>query len=218
MAVHRLDRDTSGCLLLARNPKAQRAVRSRRSRRARSRRPIWRCSTACRGRGRDDRPGARQDRARAEAGWRMVARPEGQGGADRLAGAARRGTAARWSSSARRPGGRTRSASMPRPGWARRWSAIRSTGGRTRAACCSTPRGWSCRAAGKPPIEAEAPLPERFGALGRDDRRCPRTRSRRSFLAATGPGGQNVNKVATACQLRVDVFRAGAAPGDATGG
>lgn len=27
------------------------------------------------------------------------------------------------------------------------------------------------------------------------------------FLAGTGPGGQNVNKVATACQLRVDVFR-----------
>lgn len=27
------------------------------------------------------------------------------------------------------------------------------------------------------------------------------------FLAATGPGGQNVNKVATACQLRVDVYR-----------
>jgi ribosome-associated protein len=30
-----------------------------------------------------------------------------------------------------------------------------------------------------------------------------------SFLAATGPGGQNVNKVATACQLRVDVHRLG---------
>jgi ribosome-associated protein len=33
-----------------------------------------------------------------------------------------------------------------------------------------------------------------------------------SFLAATGPGGQNVNKVATACQLRADVFKLGLAP------
>ena len=32
------------------------------------------------------------------------------------------------------------------------------------------------------------------------------------FLAATGPGGQNVNKVATACQLRVDVFKLGLRP------
>ena len=32
------------------------------------------------------------------------------------------------------------------------------------------------------------------------------------FLAATGPGGQNVNKVATACQLRVDVFGLGLSP------
>ena len=33
-----------------------------------------------------------------------------------------------------------------------------------------------------------------------------------TFLAATGPGGQNVNKVATACQLRVDVYALGLSP------
>jgi ribosome-associated protein len=32
------------------------------------------------------------------------------------------------------------------------------------------------------------------------------------FLAATGPGGQNVNKVATACQLRVDIYKLGLEP------
>ena len=33
-----------------------------------------------------------------------------------------------------------------------------------------------------------------------------------SFIASTGAGGQNVNKVATACQLRCDVFKLGLEP------
>ena len=33
-----------------------------------------------------------------------------------------------------------------------------------------------------------------------------------TFILASGPGGQRVNKVATACQLRCDVFRLGLPP------
>ena len=45
-----------------------------------------------------------------------------------------------------------------------------------------------------------------------DDHQIPEEALSEKFLAATGPGGQNVNKVATACQLRVDVFKLGLSP------
>ena len=79
----------------------------------------------------------------------------------------------------------------------------------------------------KPAIVAAAPLPPNWGdwrdawtrqspsrsrSMRPEDVSIPEERAERAFLAASGPGGQNVNKVATAVQLRLDVFALGLHP------
>src|SRR5687768_17893750 len=80
--------------------------------------------------------------------------------------------------------------------------------------CCCTRRALS---SGEAPSRRSTSPPRRRsiskdGAMRPEDVDLPEEALSESFLAATGPGGQNVNKVATACQLRADVFRLGLAP------
>ncbi len=159
-AVHRLDRDTSGCLLLARNPKA--AARFGRVFEAGEveKRYLAVVEGVVEGEGAIDMPLAKV--STAAAGWRMVADPDGKSA--RTA----------WRTVASR-GGRTLVEFRPATGRTHQLRVHAATGlgaaivgdpvyGRANgvpmllhAASIRLPRGE------REPVFAEAPLPERFG-------------------------------------------------------
>src|SRR3546814_5370108 len=87
------------------------------------------------------------------------------------------------------------------------------------APCC-TPSGWSWNVTSSRRLSPRRPSPIASPRWAlprpREPRRpvaeIPESAISERFLAGSGPGGQNVNKVATACQLRVDVYALGLAP------
>ena len=135
LPVHRLDRDTSGCLLLARNPKAHKAFQ-----RAFEDKRVGKTYVAVL----DGVPEAEAGTVEmalgktstAEEGWRMVPDPAGRPAMThwRVAASA---TGARWWCSRPRPGAPTRSESTPPKGSASRSRATRFTAS-ARGRCCST--------------------------------------------------------------------------------
>jgi tRNA pseudouridine32 synthase/23S rRNA pseudouridine746 synthase len=161
VAVHRLDRDTSGCLLLARNPKA--GARFQRAFEAGTVEKTYRAvldGVPAEEAGLIDLPLAKI--SSAEAGWRMVGDPKGK--ASRTAWRVLAVREGRALVEFRPETGRTHQIRVhaasglgaavvgdPMYGQA-------DVGGMLlHAARLVVPRG------AKPPIEADAPLPERFG-------------------------------------------------------
>lgn len=166
-AVHRLDRDTSGCLLLSRNPKAHgRLQRAFEAGQVGKRYLAVVDGVPAGEEGVIDLALAKV--SSAEAGWRMVADPAGK--AARTAWRLIEAKGDRALVEFRPATGRTHQIRVHAAtglGTPVVGDPIYGRGGRDaregmllHAASLSVPRE------GKPPVEAEAPLPERFAAAG----------------------------------------------------
>ena len=185
--MHRLDTDTSGCLLFARSPKAralfQQAFEARQSKNI-----ILPSSASEIAREEGiDRRAARQEserRSRLADGRRSRRRRPRR----RAGGASRCATAAPSSSSGRRPGAPTKSACTR----ARRSGAGSSATGSTAfpaGRCCSTRRGWSSRERASRRSTSTAPLPDYFGEWRRCGlRTSPFRRTRSAKASSRRPG------------------------------
>ncbi len=158
--VHRLDRDTSGCLLLARNPRALKRFNAAFAE-GRVEKRYWAVLEGVPEdrEGRIDMPLAK--RSTREAGWRMAPDPRGKP------------AATRWRLLAQR-GGRALVEFAPETGRTHQLRVHAASGlglpivgdpvyGRGGDAMLLHARAIAVPRSGKEPIRAEAPLPDRFG-------------------------------------------------------
>ena len=215
VAMHRLDQDTSGCLLFARHASARVVFQQAFEAGTVEKTYLAVLAGEVAEEGVIDLPLGKV--SSAEAGWKMRPDPAGKS------------AITHWRRLAMRDGrslvefrpktGRTHQIrAHAREGSAPGSSAISSMACPA-ARCCFTPSAWSSRAARSHRSTSLRRCPGRspngattLRSMKPDDVRIPDDALSEKFLAATGPGGQNVNKVATACQLRCNVFALGLSP------